>query len=267
MRFLLVDDQTLVLEALGAYLARLWPNVRVVQATTVADALRHGHDVGDNAGVLEAPEVVAGAAEPGLDLVGDAHAAVLAHDVVGETEVLRVAQGGAADSLNRLGDERGHLARRREADDFADLLGAPPRDLRGTSRVGAAVGIGAGHVVDADTREPIQDAHVAITWDGDELAAVVDTMTVCIRADETLTDTNGNFRFWPWVQWDGILPKIDVHYSNIIVYKAGYFDMHYYDLLQKTTIRRRVGEPHMLRQFEMNTAKSIPRGQSILFCK
>ena len=40
-----------------------------------------------------------------------------------------------------------------------------------------------GHVVDADTREPIQDAHVAITWDGDELAAVVDTMTVCIRAD------------------------------------------------------------------------------------
>jgi len=107
-----------------------------------------------------------------------------------------------------------------------------------------------GHVVDADTREPIQDAHVAITWDGDELASVVDTMTVCIRADETLTDSNGNFRFWPWVQWDGILPKIDVHYSNIIVYKAGYFDMHYYDLLQKTTIRRRVGEPHMLRQFE-----------------
>jgi two-component system, NarL family, nitrate/nitrite response regulator NarL len=46
MRFLLVDDQNLVLEALGAYLTRLWPEVRVVQATTVADAIRFATDEG-----------------------------------------------------------------------------------------------------------------------------------------------------------------------------------------------------------------------------
>lgn len=46
MRFLLVDDQNLVLEALSAYVARLWPDVRVVQATTVAEAIRLAGDEG-----------------------------------------------------------------------------------------------------------------------------------------------------------------------------------------------------------------------------
>jgi len=46
MRFLLVDDQNLVLEALGSYLRSLWPEARVVQATTVADAIRAAGEEG-----------------------------------------------------------------------------------------------------------------------------------------------------------------------------------------------------------------------------
>ena len=46
------------------------------QWQAVADALGHGHDLGHDAGALEAPVVVAGAGEAGLHLVGDADAAV-----------------------------------------------------------------------------------------------------------------------------------------------------------------------------------------------
>jgi hypothetical protein len=106
-----------------------------------------------------------------------------------------------------------------------------------------------GQVIDADTGEPISNAHVAIIWKGDAFA-FVETQSVDMRADATLTDVKGKFRFLPWVQWDGILPLSDVDYSNIIVYKAGYFDMRYYDLLQKNTIRGRIGEPHLLRRYE-----------------
>jgi hypothetical protein len=106
-----------------------------------------------------------------------------------------------------------------------------------------------GQVLDADTGEPISNANVAIIWEGDAFA-FVETQSVDMRADVTLTDANGKFRFWPWVQWDGILPLSDVHYSNIIVYKTGYFDMRYYDLLHKNTIRGRIGEPHLLRRYE-----------------
>ena len=66
-----------------------------------------------------------------------------------------------------------------------------------------------GQVLDADTREPIPDAHVFITWKGGSFA-LVDTRTVCVYADGTLTDEDGKYRFLPWigriaiqlVQWD-----------------------------------------------------------------
>ncbi len=48
----------------------------------VADAFGHGDHVGGDAPVFEAPEVVAGATEAGLDFVGDADAAVFADDVI-----------------------------------------------------------------------------------------------------------------------------------------------------------------------------------------
>lgn len=106
-------------------------------------------------------------------------------------------------------------------------------------------------MLDADTREPIPDAHVAITWNGGEFA-FVETKTLCIRADATLTDADGNFRFLPWAQWDGILPKSDEG-SFIIVYKPGYFDTYYYHLLVRMsgkTVTEGDGMLHLLKRFE-----------------
>ena len=54
--------------------------------------------------------LVARAAEAGLHLVGDAQPAVLADDVVDDLEILRRRRDGAADALDRLGDEAGDLA-------------------------------------------------------------------------------------------------------------------------------------------------------------
>jgi hypothetical protein len=108
-----------------------------------------------------------------------------------------------------------------------------------------------GQVLDADTREPIPDAHVVITWRGGEFA-VVETKTLCIRADATLTDADGNFRFLPWAQWDGILPKSDEG-SFIFVYKPGYFDTYYYHALVRMigkTVTEGDARLHLLKRFE-----------------
>ena len=63
--------------------------VHGAERRAVADALGHRDDVGHHAPVLEAPVVLAGAAEAGLHLVGDAEAAVLADDVVGLLKIVR----------------------------------------------------------------------------------------------------------------------------------------------------------------------------------
>ena len=76
-----------------------------------------------------------------------------------------------------------------------------------------------GQVLDADTREPIPDAHVFILWEGGAFA-LVDTQTVCVYADGTLTDVNGKYRFLPWVRLDRF-PVGSVE-SRIYVYKPGY---------------------------------------------
>ena len=66
----------------------LRPRDARAQRRPVADPLGHGDQVGRDAPVLEAPEGRAGPAEAGLDLVGDAQAAVLADDLVDDLEVL-----------------------------------------------------------------------------------------------------------------------------------------------------------------------------------
>ena len=63
--------------------------MRDAERQPVRDALRHRHDVGLDAVVLDAPHLAAGAAEAGLHLVADEEAAVLADDVDGDLEVLR----------------------------------------------------------------------------------------------------------------------------------------------------------------------------------
>ena len=67
---------------------------------------------------------------------------------------------------------------------------------------------------------PIPDAHVVIIWKGAEFA-VVETKTVCVYADGTVTDANGNFSFSPWVKPDGLFPISDIR-NQIVVYKPGY---------------------------------------------
>ena len=101
-------------------------SIRVVTARerhAVADSLRHRDEVGHDVEVLESPVVIARASEAGLHFVGDAETAVLARDLVRFAQVIPRAVRRAADSLNRLGDERRDLARRRVANEFADVVG------------------------------------------------------------------------------------------------------------------------------------------------
>ena len=69
----------------------LGPGDAGAERDAVADPLGHRDEVGRDAPVLEAPEGRPGPAEAGLDLVGDAEAAVLADDLVDDLEVLAAA--------------------------------------------------------------------------------------------------------------------------------------------------------------------------------
>src|SRR5206468_12973545 len=76
----------------------------------VAHALGEGQQVGRDAVRLVPPEVLAGAAPPGLHLVGDEQHAVLVEHlaVPGEQAVRRVRV--PAHALDRLGDQAGDVA-------------------------------------------------------------------------------------------------------------------------------------------------------------
>ena len=69
-------------------------------------ALRHGHDVGLDAGVLER-EHFAGAGEAGLDLVGDEHDAVLVAERAQRAQELGRRDVETALPLHRLDDDGG----------------------------------------------------------------------------------------------------------------------------------------------------------------
>ena len=73
----------------------------------VPHGLAHGHDVGHDALSLEGPEVASHAAEAHLDLVADAHAAVLAHQGVCRREVARSELDLPTAAQQALADERG----------------------------------------------------------------------------------------------------------------------------------------------------------------
>ena len=86
------------------------------ERAAVADAFRHGDDVGDDALRFEAPEMRAGAPEAGLHFVRDADAARGAHVFVGVLQITVRKHHAAADALDRLGDEPRDLSRRRVVD-------------------------------------------------------------------------------------------------------------------------------------------------------
>ena len=93
------------------------------QGQAVGDALGHGHHVRLHPVVLDAPDPP-GAAKASLHLVGDEHPAVLAHDLGGDGEILRRRRDEAANPLNGLRQQAGHLAAGGGGDELLQVLGA-----------------------------------------------------------------------------------------------------------------------------------------------
>ena len=117
--------------------------------SAVADALGQRDDVGDDALRLEAPEMRAGAAEAGLDFVGDAETAGGAHVFVGVLEVALGEFDEAAHALDGLGEERGDFSGRRIVDEIFDIVGVFHAGLGVAVAEVSAVRIRSDRVVDA----------------------------------------------------------------------------------------------------------------------
>jgi hypothetical protein len=115
----------------------------------VADGFGHDDDVGDDTIILEAPEVGAGAAEAGLDFIGDADAAGVAGVGVGVGEVVGRVGDGAADALHGFGDEGGDFATGAELDDVEDFFGVLFAGFGGVVGDGAPDGVGGFQVLEA----------------------------------------------------------------------------------------------------------------------
>ena len=119
------------------------------EGEAVSDSFGHHHDVGNDALAFESPVVGAGAAEAGLDFVGNAESAVTAHDVVGLRKVAFGEDDGAADALDGLGDEACHLAGGGELDELLDVVGVVGGLVFVTCE-GTAIGVGIESVMDAE---------------------------------------------------------------------------------------------------------------------
>jgi hypothetical protein len=77
-----------------------------------------------------------------------------------------------------------------------------------------------GRVLDADTRQPIQGAVVAVEWDMGHMT-VAGQLDTFYAAAEVLTDANGYFRIkkkWSWNPWTNF--RLDSRPP--LIYKAGY---------------------------------------------
>src|SRR5207247_9000049 len=122
------------------------------QRRAVANALGHRHQLGRHAPVLEAPELRARSPEAGLHFVGDAHAAMTAHDVVDDAELLRRRRDDPAGTLDRLGDKARDLARRFITDQLLHILSTFHVAARILQAVGTAVAIARRRVLEVDRR-------------------------------------------------------------------------------------------------------------------
>ena len=84
----------------------------------------------------------------------------------------------------------------------------------------SAGGYISGQTLDADTKQPIPDVAIMIKWKGQSSMGFVDSQSVCVAADSTVTDAEGKFKFMPWVKPTS--PLIGgVHYG-MLAYKRGY---------------------------------------------
>src|SRR5262249_32975240 len=87
---------------------------------------------------------------------GDAQAAVLAHDVVDDLEVLRWRRDRPADALDRLADETGDLAGGLVADHVLDVAGALDVAAGVGQAEGAAVAVAGRGVLDVERRVALE---------------------------------------------------------------------------------------------------------------
>jgi hypothetical protein len=118
-----------------------------------------------------------------------------------------------------------------------------------------------GQVLDAGTRDPLPEVYVAIRWDGVQPLFPADFRTICVHADLTRTNFEGQFSFMPWVKWDGLAPISDIRYF-IVVYKPGY-----QEILHGTGYgnAREAGDPYLLqrsvasRKERLDYLRLIPR--------
>jgi len=137
----------------------------------------------DDALRLEAPVMRAGAAEAGLHLVGDAHAAGGAHIFVGVLEVARRELDKAADALDGLGDEGRDLARCRVFDDLLDVLGVFAAGVGVVVAEMPAIGVGGDGVVDA---EGVRRVELPGAVRGDAHAGGVATVVGVAQGDDVV---------------------------------------------------------------------------------
>jgi hypothetical protein len=76
-----------------------------------------------------------------------------------------------------------------------------------------------GHVVDADTGEPIEGASVAGIWEFEYIH--IKTSKGFANATETVTDANGSFKLGPILAFS-FWPFAKIDRMNLVVFKPGY---------------------------------------------
>lgn len=117
---------------------------------TVANTLGHDDDVGLDALGLESPESLTGAAEAGLDFVGNADAARRTDVFINFLQVAIGKHDGSAHALDGFGDKARNFSWAGEADQLLDVGGIIFAGVRVGGGPGTAVRVGGAGELDAE---------------------------------------------------------------------------------------------------------------------
>jgi hypothetical protein len=85
-------------------------------------------------------------------------------------------------------------------------------------------GVVKGRVLEYRTNKPIPGAIVVVQWEGNA-SAVVDSQTVCIYVDSTVSDDQGRYKFDAWRKPATFSGVSDIR-PEVTAYKAGYGERH-----------------------------------------
>ena len=81
----------------------------------------------------------------------------------------------------------------------------------------------AGHVLDAESGEPVKGAHVTLYWESPiepHGFTAHSSRDICFHAAATITDSQGHFAIPPWSEWSRY--SVESHDPIAIVYAPGY---------------------------------------------